>query len=80
MKNAMEGFDLLQKLKPIWTRTPSLTIYKSFIGPHLDYGDVMYDQPSNDAYFNKFETVQYNVALVSTGTIKSTSREKLYQD
>ena len=46
----------------------------------MDYGGVIYDQPSNDAHFNKFETVQYNVALVFTGTIKSTSRKKLCQE
>ena len=26
------------------------TNYKSFIRPHLDYGDVIYDQPSNDSF------------------------------
>ena len=56
------------------------TIYKSFIRPHLDYGDVVYDQPSNDAFSNKFETAQYNAALAITGAIKGTSREKLYQE
>ena len=24
-----------------------LTIYKSFIRPHLDYGDIIYDRPDN---------------------------------
>ena len=48
--------------------------------PHLEYGDVVYDQPSNDAFSNKLETVQYNAALAITGAIKGTSREKLYQE
>ena len=55
-------------------------LYKLFIRPHLDYGDVVYDQPSNDVFSNKLETVQYNVALAITGAIKGTSREKLYQE
>ena len=46
----------------------------------MDYGDVVYDQPSNNAFFNKLETVQYNAALAITGAIKGTSREKLYQE
>ena len=51
-----------------------------FIRPHLDYGDVVYDQSSNDAFSDKLETVQYNAALAITGAIKGTSREKLYQE
>ena len=46
----------------------------------MDYGDVVYDQPSNDAFSNKLEAVQYNVALAITGAIKGTSCEKLYQE
>ena len=76
----MKGIGLLRKLQSILTRTSLLTIYKSFIRPHLDYGDVVYDQPSNDAFSNKLETVQYNAALAITGAIKGTSREKLYQE
>ena len=76
----MKGIRLLRKLQSILPRTSLLTIYKSFIRPHLDYGDVVYDQPSNDAFSNKLETVQYNAALAITGAIKGTSREKLYQE
>ena len=46
----------------------------------MDCSDVVYDQPSNDAFSNKLETVQYNAALAITGAIKGTSREKLYQE
>ena len=46
----------------------------------MDYGDVVYDQPSNDALSSKLETVQYNPALAITGAINGTSRKKLYQE
>ena len=46
----------------------------------MDYSYVIYDQPSNDTFSNKLETVQYNAALAITGAIKGTSREKLYQE
>ena len=46
----------------------------------MDYSYVTYDQPSNDAFSNKLETVQYNAALAITGAVKGTSREKLYQE
>ena len=57
-----------------------LTRYKSFVRPHLDYDNVIYDQPKNSHFSDKFETVQYNAALIITGTIRGTSKEKLYQE
>ena len=50
-----------------------LTIYKSFIRPHLDYGDVTYDQPSNTIFSSKIESIQYNPALAITGALKGSS-------
>ena len=38
---------LLRKLQNILPRPALLTIYKSFIKPHLDYGDITYDQAYN---------------------------------
>ena len=40
-----------------------LTIYKSFIRPHLDCGDVIYDQPNNESLCQTLESVQYKAAL-----------------
>ena len=57
-----------------------LTIYISFIRPHFDYGDIVYDQSSNGAFPNKLQTVQYNAALAITGAIKDPFREKLYPE
>ena len=59
---------------------PLLTIYKSFIRPHLDYGDVIYHQAYTASFQQKIESVQYNLALAITGAIKGTSTEKLYQE
>ena len=80
IKKAMKGIGLLRKLQSILPRTSLLTIYKSFIRPHLDYGDVVYDQPSNDAFSNKLGTFQYNATLTITGAMKGTSCEKSYQE
>ena len=35
---------LLPKLQNILPRSALLTTYKSFIRPHIDYGDIIYDQ------------------------------------
>ena len=57
-----------------------LNIYKSFIRPHLDYCDVIYDQPNNKSFCSKIEWIQYNAALAITGAIRGTSQTKLYNE
>ena len=57
-----------------------LTIYKSFIRPHLDHGDILYDKPENQNFQNKLENVQYKVCLAITGAIQGTSRQKIYDE
>ena len=76
----MKGVGLLQKLHSTLPRISLVTIYKSFIRPHLSCGDVVYDHPSSDAFSNKLETVQYNATLAITGAIKGTSHKKLFQE
>ena len=71
---------LIRKLQPIIPRAAVLTIYKSFLKPHLDYGDVVYDRAFNESFQNKLESVQYNAALAIAGAIRGSSREKLYQE
>ena len=48
--------------------------------PHLDYSNVIYDQNYNNTFHQKLESIQYNPALARTGAIRSSSREKLYQE
>ena len=69
---------LLRKLQYNLLRGPLLTLCKSFIRPHLDYGDVIYDQHYNNSSHQKLESIQYNAA--TTGSIRGSSREKLYQE
>ena len=38
--------------------------------PHLDYADIIYDQPNNLNLYNKIETCQYNAALAITGAMR----------
>ena len=56
------------------------TIYKAFVRLHLDYGDVLFDQAFNASSHEKLESIQYNACLALTGTIRGTSKEKLYQE
>ena len=80
ISKACKGIGVIRKLHYVLLRHSLLTIYKSFIRPHLDYGDVIYDQPNNQVFSNKLEAVQYNAALAITGVIRGTSRIKVYQE
>ena len=68
---------LLRKLHNIIPRSALLTIYKSFIRPHLNYSDIIYDQAYNTSFHQKLELLQYNACLAITGAIRDTSRENL---
>ena len=49
---------LLRKLQKILTRPPLLTMYKSFVRPHLDYGDIIYDKAHKSSFHQNLEKIQ----------------------
>ena len=57
-----------------------LTIYKSCVRPHPDYGEIIYDNPENETLINKLEKVQYQACLVITGAFQGTSLQRLYRE
>ena len=75
-----KSIGLLLKLQMILTRRSVVTIYKSFIRPHLEYGDIIFDQAFDNSFHDKSESIQYNASLAMTGAIRSTSKEKLYEE
>ena len=48
--------------------------------PSADYGHIIYDQLQNDLLCEKLESVQYKAAVVITGAMQGTSRDKIYQE
>ena len=50
IKKATKGVEVIRKMNFLFTRSSLLTIGKSFVRPHLDYGDVIYDQPKEVLY------------------------------
>ena len=54
-----------------------LLIYKSFVTSNPDYADIIYDKHFNESFIRKIKMVQYKAALVITGVIKGTSRDRL---
>ena len=71
---------LLREFQLILPRYFLITIYKTFIRPHLYYGDVIYDHTFNKSFHQRLESIQYNAAITITGTIRRTSSEKLFQE
>ena len=71
---------VLRKLSNLLPRQGLVIIYKAFIRPNLDYGDVLYDQAFNNSFQAKMKSIQYNACLAITQTFQGTSREKIYQE
>ena len=65
-----KNIGLLRKLQNILSRSQLLTIYKTFIRPHLDYGDIIYDQAYIGSFQQKLELLHYNTCLTITGVIR----------
>ena len=72
ISKACKGIGVIRKLHYVLHWRSLLIIYNTFIRHHLDYGDIIHDQPNNQAFSNKLEAVQYNAALAITGAIQGT--------
>ena len=57
-----------------------IAIYKTFIRPHFDYGDVIYDRAFNESILQRLESIHYNAAIAITWAIRGKSSEKLFQE
>ena len=77
---ANKTIGLLRKLSYLLPIKALVTIYKAFIRPHLDYGNVLYDQAFNNVFHSKIESIQYNACLAITRAIRGMLREIIYQE
>ena len=85
-----KGIGLLRYLSGYLPMHTLNELFKLYVRPHLDYGDVIYHVPSKVCDFSsnitlptlmeKLESVQYSAARAITGTWRGTSREKLYAE
>ena len=80
MAKASKGIHVIKNLNNVLPKNALLTIYKSFVRCHLDYGDIIYHQLNNESMNSKLESVQYGAALAITGALKGTSRSELYKE
>ena len=75
-----KNMGLIRKFRPILPRFSLITINKTFVRPHLNYGDTIYDQTYNASFHRRLESIQYSACLEITGTISGTSYEQLNQE
>ena len=71
---------LLRIFQQVLPRASLSTIYKAYIRPHLNYGDVIFDQAVKNSFHQRLEYIQYNAALAINGAIRGTSKKKLCQE
>ena len=57
-----------------------MTIYKAFLRPLIDYGNIIYHQPQNQSFCEKLDIAQHKAALAITGAIQGISRDRIYQE
>ena len=55
---ASKGTGIICKLSHLLPRESLITIYKSCVRSHIDYGDIIYDQPNNEHFCNVLERGQ----------------------
>ena len=80
-----KGIGMLKFLSKYLPRNTLSNLYKLYVRPHLDYGDVIYHVPEGDdgskSYLmGKLESVQYSAALAVSGTWRGTCQERLYNE
>ena len=75
-----KGVVVINKIRYSLPCKSLITIYKAFLRPLIDYRNIIYDQPQNESFCEKLESAQYKAALVITGAMQGSSREKLDQE
>ena len=83
ISKSRKGIGLLKYLSKYLPRHTLNELYKLYVRPHLDYGDVIYHIPAKVCEFSgsvalpslmdKLESVQYSAARAITGTWRGTS-------
>ena len=61
ISRANKGIGILRKLYNDLLRNSLITIYKSFIRHHLDYGAIIFDKPENESFCKKLNL--FNIIL-----------------
>ena len=81
--NSRRGVGIIRFMSEYVSRNILDQMYKLYVRPHLDYGDLIYhkDDPEVSLSLTKrLESVQYTAALAVTGAWKGTNKSKLLDE
>ena len=79
IEKANKGISLMKFLYKYVDRKILDQIYKMYVRPHLDYGDIIFHGQLVDM-MKSLESVQYQAALIITRCIKGTNMKKVYNE
>ena len=80
---ARRGIGLIRHLSQYVSRDVLDQMYKLYVRPHLDYGDIIYhryDPNFSSILTRRHEQVQYTASLAVTGAWRGTSGQRLYEE
>ena len=80
---ARRGIGIINILSNYVSRNVLDQIYKLYIRPHLDYGDIIYhghDPQMSLDITKRLEQTEYSATLAITGAWRGTSRQRLYEE
>ena len=61
----MKTIGIIKNLSTVHPQHCLITICKSYLKPHLDYGDLLYDKPNNESICQKLEVLNSMLLLAS---------------
>ena len=70
---------MIRFLSMFVTRKVLDQVYKMYVRPHLDYGDVIFHDQVKDS-MGILEAIQYKAGLIVSGCWRGTNRVKLYRE
>ena len=80
---ARRGIGLIRHLSQYVSRNVLDQMYKLYVRPHLDYGDIVYhkyDPDLSSVFTKRLEQTQYAAILAVTGAWRGTSKQMLYDE
>ena len=80
---ARRGIGLIRYPSKYVSRDILNLVYKLYVRPHLDYGDIIYHRYNPEVHLSftqKIEQTQYAAALAVTGEWRGTNRQRLYNE
>ena len=75
--NVSKVISVIKKLRHSLPRKSLFTIYKAWLRPLTEYGDIIYDHHLNESFCEILESVEYKAALAITCAMPGTSRDKI---